>query len=220
MRLNINLASQPYENVRRFALRWGSILAALALISAGLVYFAYASWRDSKDVNQQIAAIQAEIRSLDREKQEGLALLNQPRNRATADQSKFLNQLIARKAFSFTTVFMDLERLMPLGLHVVSVKPELDKENQLQVMMVVGGSSRDRAIELVRRMEQSPTFRQARVRTETVQSSDTGTGDPIQFEITSTYVPQNVVPSESKASGSDTTEKNKAAAPSDAGGSR
>ncbi len=191
MRLNINLASRPYEDIRSFNQRWGAIAALLAVLTAALIFYAVRSWRESRDVNQQISNVQSEIRNLDQEKRAGIALLNKPENQATAAQSHFLNQLIARKSFSWTKVFMDLERLMPPGLHVVSIEPSLGNDNQLQVNMVVGGSSRERAIELVRRMEQSQTFRHSQVQREAVRERETaGEGDLIRFEISSIYVPE------------------------------
>jgi type IV pilus assembly protein PilN len=189
MRLDINLASRPYQDMRRFVMRWGGIVALMTILTAVLVFFAFRSWRESRDVNAQINTVQSEIRALDKERQEGIALLNQASNRTTAEQSKFLNQLIVKKAFSWTSVFMDLERIMPPGLHVVSIKPELSPDNQLRLTMVVGGTSRDRAVELVRRMEQSPTFRQAVVNSEAAREN-TSEGDTIRFEISAIYVPQ------------------------------
>jgi type IV pilus assembly protein PilN len=191
MRLDINLASRPYQDMRRFVLRWGGIIALMTILTALLTFFAIRSWRESRDVNAQISTVQSEIRALDKERQQGIALLNQPSNRTTAEQSKFLNQLIVRKAFSWTSVFMDLERIMPPGLHVVSIKPELSADNQLRLKMIVGGTSRDRAIELVRRMEQSPTFRQAVVNSEAARER-ASEGDTIRFEISAIYVPQLV----------------------------
>ena len=86
------------------------------------------------------------------------AFLNQPENRTTRDQSQFINELIERKSFSWTRVLEDLEKVMPPRVHLVSIHPELDEENQLALKMVVAGDSRDRAIELAHRMEESRHF--------------------------------------------------------------
>ena len=37
MKFKINLASEPYENARRFYLRWGSLLLAVAVLTGALV---------------------------------------------------------------------------------------------------------------------------------------------------------------------------------------
>ncbi len=67
--------------------------------------------------------------------------LNQPQNREVADQSAFLNNLFARKALSWTRVFTEMEKLMPANIHVVSMKPEFNRENQLVLHVVVADHS-------------------------------------------------------------------------------
>ncbi len=81
---------------------------------------------------------------------------------------------------------------MPPNLHVVSMKPEYTKTNDLMLRVVVATDSRDRAVELVRRMEKSNHFRQAQVMAEavTANSSDQSAGPGnIQFDIAAIYVP-------------------------------
>src|ERR1044072_183493 len=102
MRVNINLATRPYEDVQQFLLRWTTIVALIAALTGGLLYYTARSWRQSRDVNQQMSKLQAEMNRLDREKADGLALLSRPENRETAEQAHFLNNVIVRKAFSWT----------------------------------------------------------------------------------------------------------------------
>lgn len=192
MRVNINLASRPYQDVRQFLLQWGAIVALIAVLTGGLLYYAVSSWRQSRDVNKQIAVLRTEMNRLDADRAAGLALLNSPANRDTAERAHFLNSVIVRKAFSWTRVFEDLESMMPARLHVVSIAPELDQNNQLELRMVVAGDSHDKAVELIRRMEASPTFRRPELKSETVAAqSPGGPTDTIQFEITSQYLPSS-----------------------------
>ena len=109
------------------------------------------------------------------------------------DDSKFLNGLIARKSFSWTRVFMQLEQIMPSGLHVVSIQPSLSpKTDTVEVHMSVAGTARDAAVELVKRLEQSPSFRDARIEEETTIKPEKGTTDTVQFHLMAVYVPQPV----------------------------
>jgi hypothetical protein len=84
-------------------------------------------------------------------------------NRSTRDQSQFVNGLIQRKAFSWTRVFEDLELVMPPNLHVVSLRPELNEQNQMELEMRVAGDNRSAAVELVHRMEGSKHFQGAQL---------------------------------------------------------
>jgi type IV pilus assembly protein PilN len=188
MRVDINLATQPYEDVRRFWLRWGGGLAALGILTLALVYFTGMGWVMARRDRQDIAGYQQQIALCDKKKAQAEATLNQPQNRSTRDRSQFLNDLFQRKSFSWTRVFEDMERVMPPRLHVVSIQPEMSKEGQLVLKLMVAGDSRDRALELVRKMEASQRFQQ----TEIVQegSLNEQSGDTVQFEITAVYVPE------------------------------
>jgi type IV pilus assembly protein PilN len=188
MRLNINLASQPYESARRFVVVWGSALAVLALITAGLILAAVTSYLGSRPIAKQTSELNARIAQLEREKATGEAMLNQPGNREMRQRSRFLNTLFARKSFSWTQVFADLEKIMPSRVRVVSIRPDFTPENQLQIHLQAIGDSRDKAIDLVRRLEQSPMFRDARVREE--KDEPNGPNSGVEFEIVAQYVPQ------------------------------
>jgi type IV pilus assembly protein PilN len=187
MRLDINLASQPYEDARQFWLRWGTALVAAAVLTFSLLAFTVSGWFAARRDRVTIASYRAEIAQRDRTRQQAQDFLNRPENRTTRDQSQFVNELIERKSLSWTRVLEDLEKVMPTRVHLVSIHPELDEDNQLKLKMVVGGDSRDRALELARRMEESRRFTQTYIETE--HSAQTGSGDTIQFDINGVYVP-------------------------------
>lgn len=189
MRVNVNLATRPYQDVGRFLARYMPLLFLVVAITIVLCWYAVFSWRQSRDVNQQIATVRREIDALNRQRASATALLNSPQNSDVAARSRFLNQLIARKAFSWTRVFMQLEEMMPPRLRVVSMAPELNPENQLELRMMVVGDARDAAVELVRRLEGSNTFRRAQLLSETTLEGAQAAGN-VQFEISAIYVPQ------------------------------
>jgi type IV pilus assembly protein PilN len=187
MRLNINLATKPYEDVGKFLARWGMLTVLLAALTAGLLFMAVSNYRNSKTLNAQITDRQQKIEALERDRSNAIETLGRPENKTVATASHFFNEAIQRKSLSWTRIFMDLERIMPPGLHVISITPEMNtKDNQLGIRLMVGGSSHDKAVELVHRMEESSTFKKAKIDSEMMAQ---GTGDAVQFQITSIYVP-------------------------------
>src|SRR5277367_236447 len=166
MRVNINLATQPYEDANRFWLRWGGALVALGLFTLILVYLTAAGWVSARRDREMTHEREAQIAVRDQQKAGAQALMNLPQNSSTRDRSQFLNDLFQRKEFSWTKAFEDLEKLMPPRLHVVSMRPEMSADNQLEIKFVVAGESRDRAIELVRKMETSQRFQQTQIERE------------------------------------------------------
>jgi len=188
MRLDVNLASQPYEDTRQFWMRWGTGVALIAILTLGLVAETIVSWVYARKDQKIIAQIQEQIASRDRERAQAEAFLNRPENRTIRDRSQFLNDLIERKAFSWTQVFEDLERVMPARIHVVSIRPEVDEYHQLEIKLQVVGEARERVNDLVRKMEESPRFKQPQIKSETQQSGQ-AQGDNVEFAISALYVP-------------------------------
>lgn len=190
MRLYINLASRPYEDARQFWLRWGAAVGVLAVLTLALLYASISGWMSASKDRQLIAKYEQQIAARDQDRLRAEAILNRPENRAVRDRSQFLNDLFERKAFSWTKAFEDLERVMPPGLHVVSIQPATAPENQLQIKLVVAGESRDRALELVRKMETSQEFQQTQIEAEQVNTNSRSPQDNVQFNISALYVPQ------------------------------
>jgi type IV pilus assembly protein PilN len=192
MRLDINLASQPYEDARQFWMRWGTAVGTVALLTLILLALDITGWVNARRDRAAIAQKRAMIADRDRLRADAERILNLPENRTTRDESQFLNQLIERKAFSWTRVLENLEKVMPPRVHLESISPQLDEDNQLGLKMTVAGDSRDRALELARRMEDSRRFAQTRV--EAGHAEQSQTGDTERFDIVAIYIPEQVVP--------------------------
>ena len=188
MRLDINLASQPYEDARQFWMRWGTAVGALGLLTLILLTLDISGWLNARRDRAAMAQARALIAKRDQVRTNAERVLNLPQNRATRDQSQFLNQLIERKAFSWTRVLESLEQVMPRRVHLVSITPTLDEDNQLALKMVVAGDSRDRAIELAQRMEESRSFSQTNI--VRVAHTESQTGDTEVVEIAAIYIPE------------------------------
>ena len=186
MRIDINLATRPYEDARRFWTRWGLGVGLLGLVTLALLGLAVHGWIDAGRDRQRINELQREIAERDAERARAQAFLDRPANRSTRDQSQFLNSMIERKGFSWTRVFEDLEQVMPSNLHVVYLRPEMNEQNQMLLQMRVAGDTRAGAIELVHRMEQSRHFQGTQLVQENVGSEN---GTAVAAEIVAAYIP-------------------------------
>jgi type IV pilus assembly protein PilN len=188
MRLDINLATHPYEDERRFWLRWGTALAGLLALTLVLVATTALFWYSASRDRSVIRQTEEKIAERDQEQQAAVALLNQPENATVRDRALFLNGLFQRKSLSWTKVLENLEQVMPPRLHVVSIHPQVTPDKELQLKLVVAGESRERAIELVRNMENSRRFQQTQIEQETTVTAQ-APGDNVQFDISTLYVP-------------------------------
>ena len=188
MRLDINLASQPYEDARQFWTRWGTAMGALGLLTLILLALDVSGWIAARRDRITMAQQRSMIAERDKVRADAERVLNLPENRTTRDESQFLNQLIVKKSFSWTRVLENLEKVMPPRVHVVSISPQLDEDNDLMLKMTVAGDSRDRALELARRMEDSRRFAQTNIIRATHIESQTG--DTVQVELAAVYIPE------------------------------
>ena len=188
MRLEINLASHPYEDLRRFLRLWGPVVVVVALFTLLLLAYVAAGWVTSAPVRSEITQLRADIAALEQEGKSAERLAAQPQHLQVRNQSRFVNGLIARKAFSWTKALAALEKIVPGRVQVVSIQPELNSLHQLEIRMVVAAATRNHVLDLVRRMEESERFRRAQVSSESTQV-EAGSSD-VEFEIVAVYVPE------------------------------
>jgi type IV pilus assembly protein PilN len=186
MRLDINLATRPYEDAREFWMRWGIGVGALAVVTIGLLAWMITGWVHAGRDRQTIAELEQKISEREQERAQDQGVLEQTANRSTREQSQFLNGLIQRKSLSWTRVFEDLEKVMPDNLHVGSLRPELNDQNQILLEMKVAGDTRSAAIELVHRMEGSKHFASPQLVSETMGTEQ---GASVVAIVVAIYVP-------------------------------
>jgi len=187
MRVDINLATQPYVDAQQFWLRWGGAVALLAVATGLLFWVTAAGWQTARQDRQLMRHYEQQIAARDQERADAEALMNLPQNSSTRDRSQFLNDLFYRKAFSWTGVFEDLEQVMPPGLHVVSITPETAPSGELSIKLAVAGESRERALDLVRKMEGSQHFQQTQIEDEASEVGGATPGDNVKFNISAFY---------------------------------
>ena len=80
--------------------------------------------------------------------------MRQPDNAATLQRSEFLNHLFLQKSFSWTTALMDLEKVLPQGVQVMSIDPQMAKDGHVIMRLRVNGP-RDKVVTLVTNLEKS-----------------------------------------------------------------
>lgn len=187
MRIDINLASRPYQDEGRFYQRWGLALAITILFTAFLLTMAVRHRVNSQRDWASARAAEAKLDNLRKEEAQARQILGEPQNRGTRDRSQFLNVAILRKSFSWTRLMEDMEKVMPPGLRVVSIAPQIDQHNRFTLIVDVQGEKRESAIELVRNMEKSQHFRQPELVSE--KRAETRGAESVRSEIRSSYSP-------------------------------
>jgi len=157
MNVRLNLATKPLESNRRFLAGAGAatILGALLFLILGWHVFSElraqeALRRKEEDNNRKAALLQARRKDLDE-------FFSRPDNARLKERAAFVNGAIEERTFDWTQMFMDLEKTVPVGVHVVSVQPQWSK-GQMFVRLSVASSSEEAKIKFLHAMEDSPAF--------------------------------------------------------------
>jgi type IV pilus assembly protein PilN len=157
MRISINLASKPFVELRplfaQLRLAMGALALLAVLLSVGVHFYGIQATR----ANAAMSVLKAQTLAVQEKTAENERRMRLPQNQGVLARSQFLNTLFARKAFSWTGVMMDLERVVPQGVQVTSIDPEISKQGVVTIHLRVTGD-RDKAIQLVRNLEVSKDF--------------------------------------------------------------
>lgn len=165
----INLASDPFRRERARNAVLAATAAALLCTLLILTILILHSRAKAADLRRQIAAERAQLQSLQARQSGYSAVLAKPGNADVFARNVFLNELIARRAVSWTLVFRDLEKTLPANMRLIGIRlPQVAGEdvngtNRVQLDMIVGTDRPDSVIDLLKRLESSDLFGAAQV---------------------------------------------------------
>jgi type IV pilus assembly protein PilN len=175
MRITLNLASKPFIELRPLYARLRWWMAILLMVAIPLWLLLKTETRKAAMANARLQSVQNQILALQKQESDSKAFMEKPENSAVLTQAAFLNQMYARKAFSWTAIMMDLETVLPAGVQVLNIDPETDKFGNVTIRLRVSGQ-RDRAVDLVRNLEHSKRFLNPQLASESAETTTTGGG--------------------------------------------
>jgi type IV pilus assembly protein PilN len=170
MRVQLNLASRPFVELGSLYFRLRLLILLLALIAVPLWLMLASENRKAAEARARLDAVEQKIHALDAQRSAFQAQMREPQNAAVLSQAQFLNQMFARKAFSWTAVMMDLENVLPSGVQVLNIDPVVSRDGKVTIRLRVSGAH-ERAVDLVRNLERSQRFRFPRLARETAETN-------------------------------------------------
>jgi Tfp pilus assembly protein PilN len=166
MKVRLNLSTSPLESNRRFALGAGLIGAIAIVALLGLSYRTYSIWRSDKVLRARQDALELQIGKLQQQRQSLSSFFENADTVQRRQRAAYLNSLIQQRAFPWIKIFMDLERILPEGVRVVSIAPKLSGET-VQLTFLVGAMTDESKLKFLRALEGSPEFSHIQLLTET-----------------------------------------------------
>src|ERR1700691_2070687 len=157
MKVRLNLSTSPLESNRRFALSAGVIGTIAVIVLLVLSYRTYSVWKSDKVLRARQDALELQIGKLQQQRQELSQFFENSQTVQRRQRAAYLNSLIQQRAFPWIKIFMDLERILPEGVRVVSIEPKLEGDT-LQLTFLVGALSDDSKLKFLKALEKSPEF--------------------------------------------------------------
>ncbi|MHB1022096.1 MAG: PilN domain-containing protein [Acidobacteriaceae bacterium] len=210
MRVTVNLATKPFVELRPLYARLRIAIGALLVLMVVLATVLRVVDKRAQAAQVQMDALVNQTHGFQQERLGNEARMREPQNARLLEQSHFLNALFARKGFSWTAVMMDLEQVLPGGVQVTSIEPQITPDHDIVIRLRVSGE-RDKAVQLVKNLESSRSFVHPRLASESAENQDTNQQrgvrpvglNSVQFDILSDYNPLPVKPKEQTSKGKD-----------------
>lgn len=162
--LNINLASQPFGRERA---QIAALAGVCAVLSVSLLVFVGLIMKERSQVStlhRSIRTEQQQLAALDRQQNQFQSIIARPANADVFSKSVFYNELIARRAVSWTRVFEDLGHVLPRNVQLISLRlPQVvgsseRDQNHLELNMLVGTQQPAGILQLLKNFESSEVF--------------------------------------------------------------
>lgn len=182
MKARLNLSTKPLQTHRRFLATSGVLGAIASLFFLGLGWHVYSIRRADAALRDKAEAIRHEMVSLEQQRRDLEQFFELPENDRLHERSAFLNTLIDEQSLNWTRMFMDLEKILPAGVRVVSIQPKHEK-GHVAVKLVISAMSDEAKLKFMHALEQSRSFSQVQLVNEKVASP----GTRIDAELTVVY---------------------------------
>jgi type IV pilus assembly protein PilN len=187
MRVHLNLATKRLETHRRFLVFSGfaALVAGVFFIVLGTHF--YSARKADADLRARTEEIRAKLAKLDDQRAELDGYFKQKDVANLRDRAAFLNSMIDARSFDWTQMFMDLERILPPGVRVISIEPKQEK-GHVEVKLRIGASSDESKLKFQLSMEGSRVFKNVRELHEfDPRVSGNASSDPLIVELTAVY---------------------------------
>jgi type IV pilus assembly protein PilN len=157
MQVRLNLATNALQTHRRF-LAGSTLIGVIAgIVFVVLGWHVYSVRKADETLRTKSEQVRQEMATLVAQRTELERFFKRPENAKLADRAAFLNAIIDEKSLNWTRMFMDLEKVLPSGVHLISIEPQPEK-GRVKIRLSVAARSDEARLKLLRALEESPAF--------------------------------------------------------------
>jgi Tfp pilus assembly protein PilN len=191
---DLNLSTRPFPAYRATNIALTIGLLALLGVSAwqAQAYLHYsASTRqilaEERNLNARAQALAGQVAELS-------GRLDRPEAAAKLKEIDYLNNLIARKGFSWTRIFATLERIVPDSVHLTTLRPEIQENGRLRLRIDARGRSVADISDFIDLLQESKVFEEVNVSyDEKVDENVAPPANDVNAALTMVYIPERDV---------------------------
>jgi hypothetical protein len=165
--LRTNLSTRPFYNTRAVRLA----LAAVGTIVAALTIFnSVELWRlqrTSRELGQSVAQNESQATELRQKARTVQQAIDKTQLALVSAAAREANELIDRRAFSWTELLNQFQATLPPNVRISSVQPQVDSEGRMLVAISVQSRQQEDLDSFIEALEQTGVFRDVLSRSDT-----------------------------------------------------
>lgn len=156
--LHLNLASRPYRDYTPVY----AVAIVLALVTGFLminnIQTAYRYFVNTEETRGEIARVEAETAAETRAAEtlersaEGINV------RALAMETSYINAQIAERAFSWSNLLDNMERVLPRNVRLMTLNPDIQPDGDVRLTITARAKGSDGMVTMLRNMLGDPHF--------------------------------------------------------------
>jgi type IV pilus assembly protein PilN len=187
MKVRLNLATSPLQTHRKFLAVSGLIGAIAGIVVLALGWHVYALRKSNAALRARTDQVRQEMVGLLRQRDELESFFQEEQNARLNERSTFLNSLIDQQSLNWTQMFMDLEKILPPGVRLLSIEP-VHTKGEVTVTLHAGAINDEAKLQFLRALENSPAFKDVTEHGEVYVEPQPGDLDHLQIQLTVVYV--------------------------------
>lgn len=176
MKARLNLATKPVESHRRFLAGASLTAFVAAVIFVALGWHVYSMREAASEVRLRTERINREFAESEAQRNELEHYFNQKNIANIRDRAAFINGIIVVRSFNWTQMFMDLEHLLPGGVHIISITPK-QASGHVELNLTFGAADDDAKLKFMHALENSKQFSEVVEISEGTPSATTNPSD-------------------------------------------
>jgi len=187
MKVRLNLSTKPLETHRRFLAGAGVTAVVAGIIFLGLGWHVYSARKINAEQRARTESISREMAKLETQRKELERYFSQKEIAELHDRAAFINNILDARSFNWTLMFMDLERILPGGVRVISIEPK-QVGGHVELKLTVGAASDEAELKFEHALEESREFTEFQIQSIHVPNSVGNTsGDQKVVQLTTFY---------------------------------